>query len=197
LPRISTNFINSTNNLITISEIGGNSWLIHKFKNMKYTLIVLLFTISLNTSAQTGSGSVEQTLIFQLADKNGESLDLKTIKKKQIKVKINDINNLIYKGLTVNGDFVIIKEGTRYYGDANEINPSEVELIYEYGNEKMIVKIKNIQAAYFKIVSIPFKSGNYVIDLQREYDFVKKMVIKPIDWTYSKVIFEEIKKERQ
>jgi hypothetical protein len=164
---------------------------------MKYTLIVLLFTISLNTSAQTGSGSVEQTLIFQLADKNGESLDLKTIKKKQIKVKINDINNLIYKGLTVNGDFVIIKEGTRYYGDANEINPSEVELIYEYGNEKMIVKIKNIQAAYFKIVSIPFKSGNYVIDLQREYDFVKKMVIKPIDWTYSKVIFEEIKKERQ
>lgn len=158
---------------------------------MKYILIVLLFTISLNTSAQTGSGSVEQTFIFQLADENGEHLDLKTIKKKQIKVKINDINNLIYKGLTVNGDFVIIKEGTRFYGDANEINPSEVELIYEYGNEKMTVKIKNIQAAYFKIVSIPFKSGNYVIDLQREYDFVKKLVIKPIDWTYTKVIFEK------
>jgi hypothetical protein len=43
-----------------------------------------------------------------------------------------------------------------------------------------------------KITAIPFKSGNYTIDLQRKSNFVKKLVIKPIDWTYSKVIFEEL-----
>lgn len=161
-------------------------------KNMKYTLIVLLFTISLNTSAQTGSGSIEQTFIFHLTNENGESLDLKTIQKRKIFVTINDVNNLIYNGLSIDGNFVVVKEGTRYYGDYNEIQASDVTLIYECEGKKMIVKIKNIQAAYFKIVSIPFKSGNYVIDLQRESDFVKKLIIKPIDWTYSKVIYEKL-----
>jgi hypothetical protein len=162
---------------------------------MKYALIVLLFTISLNTSAQTGSGSVEQTLIFQLADENGKSLDLKTIQKRKIFVTVNDVNNLIYSGLSTDGNFVIVKEGTRYYGDYNEIHSSDVELIYECNGKKMTVKIKNIQAAYLKILLIPFKSGNYIIDLQRESDFVKKMIIKPIDWTYTKVVFEVAERE--
>lgn len=162
---------------------------------MKRGLVFLLFIIALNASAQTASGSIEQTFIFQLADDNGKPLDAKTIHKKQIKVKINHVNDLIYKGLSVNGDFVIIKEGTRYYGDYNEVEPSDVELIYEYGDKKMTVKIKNIQAAYFKITTIPFKSGNYVIDLQRESEFVKKLVIKPMDWTYAKVIFEVEERE--
>jgi hypothetical protein len=162
---------------------------------MKYALIVLLFTISLNTFAQTGSGSIEQTFICKLADKNGKPLAIKAIKKNQIKVKIKGVNNLIYNGLSVNGEFVIVKEGTRLYGDYSYIKSTDIELIYEYGNEKMMVKIKNIQAAYLKITIIPFKSGNYVIDLQRESDFVKKLVIKPIDWIDGKVVFEVVEKD--
>jgi len=164
---------------------------------MKYALIVLLFTISLNTSAQTGSGSIEQTFICKLVDENGKPLDLKIIKKKRINIEIKGVNNLIYKGLSVDGDFVVIKEGTRYYGDYNEIQSTEIELIYQYGNEKMTVKIKNIQVAYLKIATIPFKSGNYTIDLQRESDFVKKMVIKPIDWIDEKVIFEVVERKKK
>ena len=82
----------------------------------------------------------------------------------------------------------------RYYGDYNEVASSDLTLIYEYDNEKMTVKIKNIQAVYFKITSIPFKSGEYTFDLKPEWDFIKKLVIKPIDWTYSKVIYEEEEK---
>jgi hypothetical protein len=48
-----------------------------------------------------------------------------------------------------------------------------------------------------KIATIPFKSGNYTIDLQRESDFVKKMVIKPIDWIDEKVIFEVVERKKK
>lgn len=164
---------------------------------MKYLLIVLLFSISININAQTGSGSVEQTLIFQLTDEKGEPLNLKTIHKKRIKVEVKGVNNLTYSGLSINGDFIVIKEGSRYYGDYNYIQSSTIELIYEYDGKKMRVKIQNIQAAYFKITTIPFKSGNYVIDLQRESDFIKKLVIKPTSWKKEKVVFEEVKKEKK
>lgn len=161
---------------------------------MKYLLIVCLFTISLNTFAQTGSGSIEQTFIFQLQDEKGNNLDIDKIKKHNIKVTIKGANNLTYKGLSVDGEYVISKTGMRYYGDYNEVASSSITLIYEYDDEKMTVKINRIQAVYFKITSIPFKSGDYTIDLQSEWDFIKKLVIEPIDWTYSKVIFEEKEK---
>ena len=80
---------------------------------------------------------------------------------------------MTYNGLSVNGEYVISKTGERYYGDYNEVATSNLTLIYEYGDEKMTVKINNIQAVYFKIVSIPFKSGEYVIDLHSESDFIK------------------------
>lgn len=164
---------------------------------MKYALIVLLFSISINTNAQTASGSIEQTFIFQLTDEEGKPLNLKTIHKKQIKVETKGVKNLTYSGLSVNGDFVVIQEGTRYYGDYNEVQASTIELIYVYDGKKMSVKIKNIQAAYFKITTIPFKSGNYVIDLQHESDFIKKLIIKPTNWKKEKVVFEEVKKEKK
>ncbi|MFK7949485.1 MAG: hypothetical protein AB8G11_17970 [Saprospiraceae bacterium] len=161
---------------------------------MKYIFIVCFFSLSLNTFAQTGSGSIEQTFIFQLADKKGKNLNINTIKKHNVKVTIKEANNLTYNGLSIKGEYVISKTGERYYGDYNEVASSNLTLIYEYDNEKMTVKINRIQAVYFKISSIPFKSGYYTLDLQPESDFIKKLVIKPIDWTYSKVIFEEVKK---
>ena len=50
---------------------------------------------------------------------------------------------------------------------------------------------------HLKITKIPFKSGNYVIDLQHESSFVKKMLIEPIDWIVGKVIFEVVEMEKK
>lgn len=159
---------------------------------MKSILIVCFFTLSLNIYAQTGAGPVEQTFIFQLADEKGNDLDIDSIKKHNIKITVKGVNNVTYKGLSVEGEYVISQTGMRYYGDFNEVASSNLTLIYEYDDKKMTVKINRIQAVYFKITSIPFKSGDYTFDLQHENDFIKKLVIKPIDWTYSKVIYEEL-----
>lgn len=163
---------------------------------MKSILIVCFLTLSLNIYAQTGAGPVEQTFIFQLADEKGNDLDINKIKKHRVKATIKGANNVTYKGLSVEGEYVISQTGMRYYGDFNEVASSNLTLIYEYDDKKMTVKINNIQAVYFKITSIAFKSGDYTFDLQHENDFIKKLVIKPIDWTYSKVIYEEEKKEK-
>jgi hypothetical protein len=50
---------------------------------------------------------------------------------------------------------------------------------------------------HLKIPKIPFKSENYVIDLQRESSFVKKLVIKPTKWQEEKVIFKEVEKKKR
>lgn len=162
---------------------------------MKQLLIVCLFTISLNTFGQTGAGSVEQTFVFQLADEIGKDLTKKSIAKKEISIMNSDVNNLIFNGLDESGEYVIVSEGTRYFGDYNYIKSTDIELIYELGEEIMTINIKNIQTAYLKITKIPFKSGNYTIDLQRESDFIKKMVIEPTEWETDKVVFETTKKQ--
>lgn len=162
---------------------------------MKNLLIVCLFSLSLNTFAQTASVSIEQTFIFQLVDKNGKSLNFKTIKKKTGNIKTKDSNCFIYSNLGIKFGFVIVREGLRYYGDYNYIRGADVVLIYKHKDKTMTIIIKNIQAAYFKITAIPFKSGNYVIDLQRESDFVKKMIIKPTEWKKDKVVFQKVEKE--
>ena len=163
---------------------------------MKHLLIVCLFLISLNTFGQTGSGMIEQTFIFQLLNENGKELTEKTITKKKISIMNSDINNLIFNGLEANGEYVIIREGMRYYGDYSYIQSTDLQLIYELGGQIMTIDIKNIQTAYLKITKISFKSGNYTIDLQRESDFIKKLVIEPTEWKTDKVGFGEVEKEK-
>jgi hypothetical protein len=165
------------------------------YTNMKQLFIVCLFLISLNTFGQTGSGMIEQTFIFQLADESGQELTKKSIAKKEISIMNSDINNLIFNGLEANGEYVIVREGIRYYGDYVNIQSTDLQLVYELGGAIMTIDIKNIQAAYLKITKIPFKSGNYTIDLQRESDFIKKMIIEPTEWEGEKVVFEATKKQ--
>ncbi len=164
---------------------------------MKHSLIVCLFLISLNLNGQTGAGPVEQTFIFQLLDENGKKLNQESIDSKEISIMNSEVNNLIFNQLDKKGAYTIVCNGIRYYGDYSYIKSKDIQLIYELENEIMTIDIKNIQTAYLKIIKIPFKSGNYTIDLQRESDFVKKLIIEPTKWNASKVLFEEKQKVKR